>query len=146
MPLVERSALVHYSAEQMFDLVADIDSYPQFLPWCAGTRVIADPAGGVDASIDLAYLGIRARFTTRNVHRYPEKIDMSLVEGPFRSLVGHWSFRPLRAGASKVQLSLNYEFVSGLLGAAVAPVFDTIANSLVDSFAERAETLYGPTE
>lgn len=146
MPHVERSALVQHSAEQMFDLVADIDSYPQFLPWCAGARVVIDSTGGVEASIDIAYLGIRSRFTTRNVHRYPDEIAMSLVDGPFRSLAGRWKFLALRAGASKVQLSLHYVFVSGLLGVAIAPAFDAIASSMVDSFAERAETLYGPTE
>jgi ribosome-associated toxin RatA of RatAB toxin-antitoxin module len=145
MPHVQRSIYVHYSAEQMFDLVEDVESYPQFLPWCAGSRILADREGGVDASIDIAYRGIRARFTTRNQHRYPEQIRLELVEGPFRSLTGHWDFLPLRTGACKVHLALDYVFVSGLLGRAVAPVFDAIANSMVDSFAQRAERLYGPT-
>jgi ribosome-associated toxin RatA of RatAB toxin-antitoxin module len=78
--------------------------------------------------------------------RYPEQIRMSLVNGPFRSLDGHWHFHALRPGASKVQLSLHYEFASGLLGRAVAPVFDFIANSMIDSFARRAEFIYGPSE
>jgi ribosome-associated toxin RatA of RatAB toxin-antitoxin module len=145
MPRVDRFVYVHYSAEQMFDLVADVEAYPDFLPWCDGSRVIADHEGGVDASIDIAYLGIRTRFTTRNDHRYPEQIRISLVEGPFRALTGHWHFLPLRPGACKVHLALHYEFASGLLGRAVAPVFDSIANSMVDSFAGRAEQLYGPS-
>jgi ribosome-associated toxin RatA of RatAB toxin-antitoxin module len=145
MPHVERSVYVHYSAEQMFDLVEDVESYPQFLPWCAGSRVIADHEGGVDASVDIAYRGIRTRFTTRNQHRYPEQIRLALIEGPFRSLNGHWNFIALRAGACKVHLALDYQFASGLLGRAIAPVFDAIADSLVDSFARRAEELYGPT-
>jgi ribosome-associated toxin RatA of RatAB toxin-antitoxin module len=144
MPHVQRSVYVHYSAEQMFDLVEDVESYPQFLPWCAGSRIVADHEGGMDASIDIAYRGIRSSFTTRNQHRYPEQIRLELVDGPFRSLVGHWDFLPLRAGACKVQLSLDYEFASGLLARAVAPVFDAIANSMVDSFAQRAEQMYGP--
>ncbi len=144
MPHVERSVYVHYSAEQMFDLVEDVESYPQFLPWCEGSQVVAAHAGGVDASIDIAYRGIRARFTTRNQHRYPQQIRLELIEGPFRSLTGHWNFVALRAGACKVQLSLDYEFIGGLLGHAIAPVFDAIANSMVDSFAQRAEQLYGP--
>lgn len=128
----------------MFDLVEDVESYPQFLPWCAGSQVIADHAGGVDASIEIEYKGIRARFTTRNQHRYPEQIRLELIDGPFRSLTGHWNFRGLRAGACKVQLALHYEFASGLLGRAIAPVFDAIADSMVDSFAQRAEEIYGP--
>jgi ribosome-associated toxin RatA of RatAB toxin-antitoxin module len=142
MAHVERSALVHYSAEQMYDLVADVDAYPEFLPWCGGARVRRDHAS-ILASIDIAYLGIRARFTTRNENRFPS-IRMSLVDGPFKALSGKWSFRSLRAGASKVLLSLDYEFEAGLLGIALAPAFDAIANSMVDSFVDRAESLYGP--
>jgi ribosome-associated toxin RatA of RatAB toxin-antitoxin module len=144
MPHVQRSVYVHYSAEQMFDLVEDVESYPQFLPWCAGSRVVADHEGGVDASIDIEYRGIRSRLTTRNQHRYPEQIRLELIDGPFRSLAGRWDFLALRVGACKVQLALDYEFASGLLGRAVAPVFDAIANSMIDSFVQRAEQLYGP--
>ncbi len=146
MPLVERSVLVHYGAEQMFDLVADIEQYPRFLPWCSGTRVVPEHGGGLDASVDIDFRGIRSRFTTRNLLRYPEQIRMHLVDGPFRTMEGLWQFHALRPGASKVQLSLRYEFASGLLGRAVAPVFDAIANSMIDSFAQRAEQLYGPNE
>lgn len=145
MPHVERSIYVHYSAEQMFDLVEDIEAYPQFLPWCAGSSIVAAHEGGMDATVEISFRGIRSRFTTRNQHRYPEQIRLELIDGPFRSLAGHWNFIALRAGACKVQLVLDYEFASGLLGRAVAPVFDAIANSLVDSFAERAEHLYGPS-
>jgi ribosome-associated toxin RatA of RatAB toxin-antitoxin module len=144
MPHVERSALVHYSAEQMYELVADVEAYPEFLPWCGGAEVKPDQASSVLASIDIAYLGIRARFTTRNEQRFPVQISMSLVDGPFRVLEGQWRFVALRAGASKVQLSLDYQFGAGLLEVALAPAFDVIANSMVDSFAERAEALYGP--
>lgn len=145
MPHVERFVYVHHSAEQMFDLVADVEAYPQFLPWCESSRVIADHEGGVDASLDIGYGGLRTRFTTRNAHRYPEQIRVSLLDGPFRTLAGHWNFLPMRPGACKVQLSLHYEFASGLLGRAVAPVFNSIVNSLVESFARRAEQLYGPS-
>lgn len=146
MPRVERSVLVHYSAEQMFDLVANIEDYPQFLPWCSGSHVMAEHGGGLDASVEIDYRGIRSRFTTRNQLRYPEQIRMTLVDGPFRALEGYWHFHALRPGACKVQLSLHYSFASNLLGRAVAPVFDLIANSMIDSFEQRAERLYGPTE
>jgi len=146
MPRVERSVLVHYSAEQMFDLVADVEGYPRFLPWCSGAGVVPDREGGVDATVEIDYRGLRSRFTTRNQMRYPEQIRMTLLEGPFRSLDGIWHFYALRSGACKVQLALSYEFASGLLGRAVMPVFDAIANSMVESFAQRAEVVYGPTE
>jgi ribosome-associated toxin RatA of RatAB toxin-antitoxin module len=145
MPRVERFVYVHYSAEQMFDLVEDVESYPQFLPWCAASSIVADHGGGIDATLDISFRGIRSHFTTRNQHRYPEQIRLELIDGPFRSLTGHWNFIALRAGACKVQLVLDYQFASGLLSRAVAPVFDAIANSLVDSFVERAGHLYGPS-
>jgi ribosome-associated toxin RatA of RatAB toxin-antitoxin module len=146
MPRVERSVLVHYSAEQMFELVADVEAYPQFLPWCSGSRIAPDRGGGLDATVEIDYRGIRSRFTTRNQMRYPEQIRMSLVDGPFRALEGTWQFHALRPGACKVQLGLDYDFAIGLLGRAVAPVFDLIANSMIDSFAQRAEAIYGPIE
>jgi ribosome-associated toxin RatA of RatAB toxin-antitoxin module len=145
MPRLERSVLVHYSAEQMFELVADVPGYPQFLPWCCGASAVAE-RGGVRASVEIDYRGIRTRFTTQNSMRAAEDIRMALVDGPFRSLDGHWHFGALRPGACKVQLRLSYEFASSLLGRAVAPVFDHIAGSLVESFALRAESVYGPRE
>lgn len=142
MHRVERSVLVPYTAEQMFVLVAAIKDYPKFLPWCAGAQVRPRQDGRIDATIDIQYRGVRSRFTTCNDNREPESIHMSLVDGPFRRLTGHWHFRPLREDACKVQLSMHYDFAPGLLGRAIAPVFDGIATSLIDSFIRRAELLY----
>lgn len=146
MPRVERSVSVHYSAEQMFELVAGIEDYPRFLPWCSGASVVPGRGGGVDASLDIDYLGIKSRFTTHNLMRFPKQIKMTLLDGPFRSLDGSWHFHARRAGACKVQLALRYRFASDLLGRAVTPVFDAIANSMIDAFAQQAQTIYGPTE
>ena len=142
MHRVERSVLVPYTAEQMFALVAAVRDYPKFLPWCAGTHVRPRQDGLIDATIDIHYRGVRSRFTTCNDNRAPESIHMTLVEGPFRRLAGNWHFRPLREDACKVHLHLHYDFAPGLLGRAIAPVFDGIAGSLVDSFTRRAEALY----
>jgi ribosome-associated toxin RatA of RatAB toxin-antitoxin module len=144
MHRVERSVLVPYTAQQMFDLVAAVTDYPSFLPWCAGTRVRPRRDGLIDATIEIHYRGVRSRFTTCNDQRAPESIRMTLVDGPFRRLAGDWQFRPLRDDACKVHLNLHYDFAPGLLGRAVAPVFDGIAGSLVDSFTRRAELLYEP--
>jgi ribosome-associated toxin RatA of RatAB toxin-antitoxin module len=144
MHRVERSVLVPYTAEQMFALVAAVRDYPKFLPWCAGTHVRPRHDGLVDATIDIHYRGVRASFTTCNENRAPESIHMSLVEGPFRRLAGHWQFRPLRVDACKVHLQLHYDFAPGLLGRAIAPVFDGIASSLIDSFTRRAEAMHEP--
>jgi ribosome-associated toxin RatA of RatAB toxin-antitoxin module len=144
MHRVERSVLVPYTAEQMFELVAAVRDYPKFLPWCAATHVRPRRDGLIDATIEIQYRGVRSRFTTCNDNRAPERIDMTLVEGPFRRLSGNWHFARLREDACKVHLMLHYDFAPGLLGRAVAPVFDGIAGSLVDSFTRRAETLYEP--
>jgi ribosome-associated toxin RatA of RatAB toxin-antitoxin module len=143
MHRVERSVIVPYTAEQMFTLVAAVRDYPSFLPWCAATQVRPRNDGLVEATVEIQYRGVRSRFTTRNEDRPGESIRMSLVDGPFRRLAGHWEFRTLREDACKVHLLLQYDFAPGLLGRAIAPVFDAIAASLADSFARRAETLYG---
>lgn len=153
MHRVNRSVLVPYSDAQMFDLVRDVARYPQFLPWCPSSQVMAPAAGTeppapgeeiVQARVDIAYLGVRSHFTTRNTNRRPGAIELDLVDGPFRDLRGRWTFRSLGPSACKVSLELEYGFAAGLLGRAIAPVFERVANSLVDAFAQRAQALYGP--
>jgi len=143
MHRVERSVLVPFSAQQMFDLVARVEDYPGFLPWCASAQIRSRNDDMVDAMIEIHYRGVRSRFTTRNLHVPHSRIGMELVDGPFRRLSGEWTFRQLRADACRVHLSLHYQFVPGLLGRAIAPVFEVIATSMVDSFTRRAEELHG---
>jgi ribosome-associated toxin RatA of RatAB toxin-antitoxin module len=143
MHRVERSVLVPFSTQQMFELVARVEDYPAFLRWCDGTHVRPRPDGTLDATIDIRYRGARSRFTTRNRHEPHSRIALELVEGPFRRLSGEWTFRQLRADACRVHLSLHYQFAAGLLGRAIAPAFEVIATSMVDSFTRRAEALHG---
>lgn len=143
MHRIERSVLVPYTCAQMFALVAGISDYPKFLPWCEGARVRALPDGQVEATVSINYRGVRARFTTCNEHAHPGAIRLQLVDGPFRRLHGEWTFAQLRQDACKVHLSLHYQFATGLLGRAVAPVFDHIAGSMLDAFSSRADALYG---
>lgn len=143
MHRVERSVLVPYSDAEMFGLVADIHSYPRFLPWCAGTRVRPKEADSVEATVEIAYRGVKSQFTTLNEHAAPREIRMRLVDGPFRRLGGEWTFTPLRENACKVHLCLHFQFASGMVGRMVAPVFEGIANSMVDAFSKRAEAVYG---
>ena len=127
----------------MFDLVADVPAYPQFMPWCGGAR--AEPAedGQVRASIEIDFRGVRSGFTTLNRYYAPERIEMAFADGPFIALGGLWRFTPLNADACKVEFELDYEFAGGILGRLIAPVFDYVANTFVDTFAQRAEVLYG---
>jgi ribosome-associated toxin RatA of RatAB toxin-antitoxin module len=144
MHRVHRSVIVPYSSAQMFALVHDVAQYPRFLPWCAASSVRPQTQDDiVEARIEIAYLGVHSHFATRNTHRYPESIVLTLVDGPFRELRGEWTFRALGEEACKVTLELHYRFAAGLLGRAIAPVFERVANSLVDAFAARAQDLYG---
>lgn len=140
---IERSALVHHSADQMFRLVSDVERYPQFLPWCGGAELHERGETDLVASLDVERGGLRQRFTTRN-HLVPgESIRMELVDGPFEHLWGHWEFRALRADACRVTLNLEFAIHSGLARMAFGGIFAQAANSMVDAFCVRARSLYG---
>lgn len=143
MAVVHKSVLLGYSAEQMFDLVATVEDYPKFLPWCGGVKVIERSHERLVACLAIHFKGVSQSFTTANHHARPTSMRMSLVDGPFRLLDGTWNFRALRDDACKVELNLHYEFSNRMLEGLVGPVFGVIANSMVDSFCKRAETVYG---
>ncbi|HZF78523.1 MAG TPA: type II toxin-antitoxin system RatA family toxin [Rubrivivax sp.] len=148
MKHVRKSVLLWYSPREMYDLVTDIEAYPQFLPWCDKAQVLQLHPDGVTARIGLAYMGVRHGFTTRNVQEAPERVAVQLVDGPFSSLQGLWLFRPLgRPGseemACKIEFDLRYAFASLALEAVVSPVFDKVADTLVESFVRRAEEVHG---
>jgi ribosome-associated toxin RatA of RatAB toxin-antitoxin module len=143
MHSVERSVLVHHSASQMFDLVADVEKYPQFMPWCGGATVSSRDDCGMQASITISLAGLKQTFTTRNTHHYPECIELELVDGPFSVLTGKWQFIALSEDACKILFTLNYSFSSRTLEALVGPIFNRIATSFIDSFTQRAQVCYG---
>lgn len=143
MTTVSRSALVPYSASEMYALVDDIESYPQFLPWCKSSQVFSRDEDEVRASIELARGGIQRAFTTCNRLQSGKMIEVRLVEGPFHHLDGFWRFDALKAQASKVSLDMDFEFSNRLLSITIGPVFGQIVNSLVDSFCARAVVVYG---
>lgn len=143
MTTIHKSALLPYSAEEMYALVADIESYCKFLPWCAGARIVARDAQSVTAAIDISYRGVHKTFTTRNELDPGRSMTLQLVDGPFKLLQGHWRFEALEEKACKVSLDLQFEFSNFLLEFAIGSVFSTIANGLVDSFSRRAEEIYG---
>lgn len=143
MASVSRSALVMYSAQQMYDLVADVDSYHKFLPWCGDSRVLKQLDDEVEACILVSKAGIERAFTTRNRMEPGQLVEISLVEGPFRHLDGYWRFHALREDACKVTLDLEYEFSSKVFTMAFGTVFTQIANTLVDAFVKRAKDVYG---
>lgn len=143
MKRIRKSVLVPYSSAEMFELVDDVERYPEFLPWCSGAAVLAPLPDGKTARVDIAYRGVRAHFTTDNVNQPPESIVITLRDGPFRHLHGEWRFRALDATACKIEFELAYEFATPLLDGVIGPVFGHIANTLIDAFVQRAEALYG---
>lgn len=143
MRKVSRSALVPYSAKQMYVLVEDVESYPEFLPWC-GAAVLHWREGDVlEGSVEMRLAGLRRSFRTRNrMHEY-EAIDMELVDGPFSHLSGGWQFKALDTLGCKVSLEVEFEVKSQATNRLLGRYFEDICNSLVDAFVRRAEDIYG---
>ncbi|WP_374615549.1 type II toxin-antitoxin system RatA family toxin [Thauera aminoaromatica] len=140
---IKKSALVAYSAARMYALVADIEAYPQFLPWCRSTRILARNGDELRASIEMAKGAVNKSFSTCNRLQANKMIEMRLIDGPFRHLEGYWRFEGLGEDACRVSLDLEFEFSSTLLRLAIGPIFNQIANTLVDSFCKRAVQIYG---
>ncbi len=126
----------------MFDLVADVEKYPEFMPWCGGSVVQSRDDQGMQASITISFAGIKQSFTTRNRHDYPRQIDFELVDGPFSRLSGKWEFKELAPDACKVIYTMEYAFSNRALEMVVGPVFNRIATSFIDSFTQRAQNCY----
>ncbi|VUZ25192.1 Ribosome association toxin RatA [uncultured Comamonas sp.] len=146
MKSVNKSVLIWYSPEEMFALVRDVAHYPEFLPWCSHSQVLEESEHGMTAEVGMSMAGLRKAFVTRNQYDGHSKISMRLVKGPFSRLEGNWRFLPVGDGqqrACKVELQLVYGFDSAALAALIGPIFDRIANSMVDAFIQRAEKVYG---
>jgi ribosome-associated toxin RatA of RatAB toxin-antitoxin module len=143
LAVVEKSVLVGYSPQQIFDLVDDVEHYPEFLPWCGGTHVISRDEQHTRATIRIAYHGIRQSFTTENAKQAPSLMEIRLIDGPFRQLDGTWRFVDLSGRGCRIEFRLHYESASRLLEKLVGPVFNYIANTFVESFIKRAERKYG---
>ena len=146
---VKKSVLLWYSPREMYALVTNVPEYPQFLPWCERAEVVEQHSDGVTARLHLAYAGVRHAFTTRNRHATDSSVQVGLVDGPFSELQGDWKFisLPTPAGAEaqacRIEFQLRYAFSNAAFETVLSPVFDRIANTLVDSFVKRAEQVYG---
>lgn len=127
----------------MYALVADVESYPKFLPWCSGVEVHSRSDDIVEASLELQRAGLKKRFRTRNVLTPERSISLQLVGGPFRHLSGGWQFTPLGDAGTKVALELEFEFDNKALDLMMGAFFEDTCNSLVEAFTERAAAVYG---
>lgn len=139
---VNRSALVNYSAQQMFDLVNDIEAYPQYMDGCVGATILKREGDWLEAQLELNKAGVSQRFVTRNQLQAPTTMTMTLVDGPFKYLKGCWRFTALNEMACKVSFDLEFELQNKLLGMAAGKLFESVASKQVDALCERAKQIY----
>ena len=143
MAQVSRSALLMYSAEEMYQLVNDVNAYPEFLPGCVDANILTNNNNVMRASVEVSKAGISQTFTTENILVNGQSILMNLVDGPFKHLRGGWTFSKLDEQACKINLDLEFEFNSSLAELAFGRIFQELVGSMVKSFSSRAKVVYG---
>jgi ribosome-associated toxin RatA of RatAB toxin-antitoxin module len=139
---VHRSAIVSYSTEQMFDLVVDVERYPEFLPWCVAATVEERRSDELRATLEMERAGRRERFTTRNRLNPPSRMELALVSGPFRVLEGVWTFIPIADRGSRIALEMRFDFANPLVSLVFSRTFEESCNALIDAFTRRARSVY----
>lgn len=143
MKRIARSAIVEHTAEELYALVEGIEDYPQFLPWCREARVHARSATSTVATLTVGLKGLRYAFTTENANQPSSAIDLRLREGPFRHFAAHWRFTALGEHAARIDFAMEYEFSGRVISRALGPLFETIADTMVEAFKRRADELHG---
>ncbi|GJM05523.1 MAG: ubiquinone-binding protein [marine bacterium B5-7] len=143
MTKINKQAQVTYSAHQMFSLVCDVESYPDFLPWCTDTNILESKDNFTVASVSIAIGKLKQTFTTANTIQTDTSVIMRLVKGPFKELYGNWQFLESENGGCQVLLEMEFEFKNKLLKHALGAAFKKITDSLVDAFIKRARDVYG---
>jgi len=148
MPSHSEKRQMPYSAQQMYDLVADIGSYPQFLPWCTAARERKRTPDGaneiIEADLVISFKVFRERFGSRVTLRPMEsRIDVEYLDGPFKFLVNHWHFSPLKNGGCEADFFVDFEFKSAILQKIIGVVFSQAMHRIVAAFESRADDLYG---
>jgi len=143
MPQVDRTALVPYTPAQMFALVADIERYPDFVPWVTSAQILERTPTAIVARLEMERSGVREKFTTRNLLNAPHHMDLQLVDGPFKVLEGRWTFEEIAARGSRIGLSIRFEFANRLLAMLLNKSFEKSCGQLVDAFVARARSIHG---
>jgi coenzyme Q-binding protein COQ10 len=143
MPRHAERKILPYSPEQMFDLVADVGKYPQFLPWCIGSRIRRQTEQEVVADLTIGFGPFRESFTSRVALDRPERVKVAYENGPFRYLNNQWDFKPSGTG-TEVAFFVDFEFRSRILQAAIGVVFHEAVRRMVNAFLKRARDVYGP--
>lgn len=140
---ISRSAIVGHSAARLYALVEDVAAYPRFLPWCLAAEVKERSEDAMLARLEVGMRAVRQSFTTRTLNRPGQSIHIELVEGPFRAFNADWRFTPLGDTACKIEFRLAYDFSSRAGAASLGPLFEHIADTMVDAFVRRVDALHG---
>ena len=143
MPTHAEKRILPHTREQLFDLVSDIEKYPEFLPWCMATRVRQQTEDTSISDMVIGFKMFREKFTTKVVLRRPGRIDVSYFEGPFKYLNNHWIFEPHGNGACLIDFYVDFEFRSKILQATIGAVFNEAVRRMISAFEKRADKLYG---
>ena len=143
MPTHAEKRKLPYTPEQLFDLVIDVESYPQFLPWCLGCRVRKREEGLVVADMIIGFKVFQESFTSRVSHQHPHRIDVKYTDGPFKYLNNHWIFNRLEDGSTEIDFFVDFEFRSRILQAAIGAVFSDAVRRMIAAFEARAHALHG---
>ncbi len=142
MPTHAEKRVLPYTPEQMFDLVAAVERYPEFLPWCVGARIRRQEGNEIVADLVIGFRMIRERFVSRVILDRPRRIDVTYSEGPFRYLNNHWVFRPKPDGGCEIDFYVDFEFRSRLLQSLMSVVFNEAVRRMVAAFEARAKAIY----
>ncbi len=142
MKTIEHSTIVPFSTHQMYDLINDIEQYPHFLPWCPEAKILHRTDTEIKATVHFAQGVFGKSFTTINRLVEHQRVEMRLVEGPFSHLEGAWDFQTLEKEGSKITFRLAFEFKNSLLSMTVGPIFQKIANTMIQAFTDRAHQIY----
>lgn len=139
---IRKSVITPHTPAQMYALVSDIEHYPQYLPWCPSSKVISRNDNIVVGKVDISYLKVKAHFTTANTNFENQRIEMNLVDGPFKHLKGYWNFIPLGEHGCKIEFSLDYTFSNFIIEKVIGTVFEIVIKNIVDAFIKKAHEIY----
>lgn len=139
---ISKSVITPYTPAQMYALVSDVENYKNYLPWCPSSKVTTQSENNIIARVDISYLKVKAHFTTQNINTPNQRIDMDLVDGPFKHLKGHWIFTPLGETGCKVEFKLDYKFSNIIIEKVIGTVFEMVIKNIVDSFVKKAHEIY----
>jgi coenzyme Q-binding protein COQ10 len=143
MPTHAEKRVLPYTPEQLFDLVAQIERYPEFLPWCVAARIRSREGNTVVADLVIGFKMVRERYTSRVVLDRPRRIDVAYLEGPLKHMNNHWQFTPHPSGGTEIDFFVDFEFHSKMLQALIGALFHEALRRLVGAFEARAKQLYG---